>query len=109
MEMLAIIVNGELAYEYNKASALSTQQREFLDRMDQDMGRGLKIRGELINNPDTQQRATFMAMNLIKALMQQDEAKIMVSCAYLASRLPGLIEVQARDEDGEVAVELIAS
>lgn len=107
MQSLSIIVNDETAYEYDKSTELSEQQREFLDKMDQDMARGLKIRGELISNPDTQQRATFIAMNLLKALMQQDEAKIMVSCAYLASRLPKLGEVQARDQNGGVVIELV--
>ena len=106
MDTLTIIVNGELAYEYDKATELSEQQLTFLDKMDEDMARGIKIRGELISTPDRQQRATFIAMNLLKALMQQDEAKIMVSCAYLCSRFPTLTEVQASDQDDGVAIEL---
>lgn len=107
METLCIVVNGEPAYEYDKTTELNAQQRSFLDKMDQDMSRGIKIHGELISNPDTQACATFIAMNLLKALMQKDDAKIRVSCAYLCDRLPELNTIEARDQDGRVQIELI--
>ncbi|MDH5785059.1 MAG: hypothetical protein OEZ16_05540 [Chromatiales bacterium] len=106
MGTLTVIVNGEAAYEYDKGIELEPAQLEFLDRMDQDMSRGLKIHGKLINNPDTQQRATFVALNLIKALMQRDEARIRLSCGYLVSRQPELYEVEARDGEGVVNITL---
>ena len=106
MGSLTISVNGEVAYEYDRATELSEQQLAFLDKVDEDMARGIKIHGQLISTPDTQQRATFIALNLLKALMRQDEAKIMLSCAYLTNRLPKLTEVQARDQDGRVEIEL---
>lgn len=106
MEILSVVVNGDVVYEYDKSTALNDQQRDFLDKMDQDMGRGIKIRGQLIDKPGKQERATFIAMNLLKALMQQDEAKIRVSCAYLNDRLPELTTVQASDQDEGTAIEL---
>lgn len=106
MSKLSIFINEQAAYDYDSGTELDDQQRAFLDRMDEDMGRGLKIHGELISEPDTHQRATFVAMNLIKALLQEDEAKIQVSCAYLLNRLPDLNEVHARDGDERVEIEL---
>ncbi len=106
MSKLSIFINEQAAYDYDSGTELDDQQRAFLDRMDEDMGRGLKIHGELISEPDTHQRATFVAMNLIKALLQEDEAKIQVSCAYLVNRLPDLNEVHARDGDERVEIEL---
>ena len=52
------------------------------------MDSGIKLHGELLVKPDTRQRATFVVMNLIKALQQGNEAAISASCAYLVSRHP---------------------
>lgn len=107
MNKLTVSINDQVVYEYDRSTALNDQQRGFLDRMDQDMTRGIKVNGELIGEPDSRQRATFVAMNLIKALLQEDDAKIQVSCAYLVTRLPELSEVHARDEEGRVGIELV--
>lgn len=107
MKKLSIFVNNEAVYEYDREISLDERQVAFLDKMDADMERGIKIRGELIANPDNHQRARFVAMNLIKALQQENEAAISVSCAYLASRLPGLVEVYANDHEGTVKIELV--
>lgn len=107
MNNVIIFVNEQAVYEYDRAVVLNDSQLGFLDKMDVDMGRGIKIRGELVSAPDNQQRAIFVAMNLIKALQQENEAAISVSCAYLASRLPGLLEVRANDREGSVVIEFV--
>lgn len=107
MKALSIYVNDEAVYEYDRETALNESQLGFLDKMDSDMERGIKIQGELITSPDSQQRARFVAMNLIKALHQENEAAISVSCAYLTTRLPGLVEVHANDHEGTVKIELV--
>jgi UDP-glucose 6-dehydrogenase len=61
------------------------------------MESAIKIHGELLLNPASQQRATFVIMNLITALQQGNEAVKYASCAYLVSRHPRLIEVHAND------------
>jgi hypothetical protein len=104
---LTIVINDQPVYEYDKNSTLNGRQLEFLDSMDGDMARGLRVHGELIDKPDTRQRANFVAMNLIRALLQEDDAKIQVSCAYLASRLPDIDELHARDEGGKVSIDMI--
>ena len=71
------------------------------------MDGGLKLHGELIQQPDRQQRATFVAMNLLKALQQENEAIVSASGAYLVNRCPSLAEVHARDEGDKVVVELV--
>lgn len=107
MKSLTIFVNDNAVYEYDRETALDGRQQAFLEKMDSDMGRGFKIQGELITSPDSQQRARFVAMNLIKALQQENEAAISVSCAYLSTRLPGLAEVRANDHEGTVKIELL--
>ena len=47
------------------------------------------------------------SLNLIKALQQDDNAKIAASCAYLSNRRPQLIGIRASDQDGTVAIEWV--
>jgi hypothetical protein len=107
MKTLTVYANDDIAYEYDKETTIDEQKLAFFDKMDGDMDRGIKIQGELITNPDSTQRATFVAMNLIRALRQDNEAIISASCAYLANRLPALIEVRTRDQGNTVNIELV--
>lgn len=107
MKTLTIFVNDESIYEYDKKISLDEQQLKFLDKMDSDMERGIKIQGELIVDPDNKQKATFVAMNLIRALQQDNEAAISVSCAYLATRIPATIEIHANSNEGTVNIEFV--
>jgi hypothetical protein len=107
MKKLTVFVNDQVVYEYDRERTFDDRQLEFLDKMDSDMARGIKIQGELITRPDSKQRATFVAMNLVKALQQENEAKIAVSCAYLSQRQPQLIEVHANDHEQKVKIELV--
>lgn len=107
MNTLSVLINDQLAFEYDRSTELEEKQREFLDKMDGDMDRGFKIHGEMVSDPDKQQKATFVAMNLLRALQQEDMAKIRVSCAYIATRLPSVVEVHARDQDNRIAIEFV--
>lgn len=107
MKFFNVLINGQQAYEYDKENVLEDMQLEFLDKMDRDMERGIRIRGELISEPDARDKAKFVALNLIKALQQSNEAAITVSCAYLNSRIPSLLEVQANDSESGVQIEFV--
>lgn len=107
MNKLAIFVNNENVFEFNSGLTFEDQQLAFLDKMDTDMDSGIKIQRELLVNPDNQQRATFVVMNLIKALQQDNEAVLSASCAYLVNRHPALIEVRANDYNNALKIELI--
>ena len=107
MKKLLLIVNGETALEYDRETTLDEDKLAFLDSMDKDMDKGIKIYGELINQPDAEQRARFITLNLIKALQQDNHAIIQVSCAYLATRMPALNEVQVSDGEGKIDIVLV--
>lgn len=107
MKKLTVFINDQTAYECEREMDLEQMQLDFLDKMDSDMDRGVKIRGELLASPDVRQRATFVAMNLIKALQQGNDAAKYVSCAYLVKRLPGLVEVRASDQENTISIELV--
>ena len=107
MDKLAVFINNEIVFEFKRDLTFEDQQLAFLDKMDSDMESGVKIHGELLINPAARQRATFVAMNLIKALQQGNDAVISASCAYLVNRNPALIEVHANDHDNAIKIELI--
>ena len=107
MNKLAVLVNDELVFEFDRKLNFDEQQLVFLDKMDSDMESGIKIHGELLENPDAQQRVTFVIMNLIKALQQGNQAVITASCAYLVNRNPKLIEVHVNDHADAVKIEII--
>lgn len=104
---LTVLINDQAVFEYDRENYLEDRQLEFLDKMDKDMDLGIKMSGELFEDPDAEHRTKFVAMNLIKALQQDDATKIAVSCAYLSTRRPGLIEVRASDQDGLVVIDML--
>ena len=106
-DKLTVFVNDESVFEYDRLIELDEQQLAFLDKMDSDMSRGIKVRGEVIAEPGEEQRAEFVAMNLIKALQQDNEASVMVCCAYLTQRNSNLLEVRVSDGDVGVVVAFI--
>ena len=61
----------------------------------------------MIFEPDLRQRARFVAMNLIKAMQQENISSITASCTYLVNRLPGLIEMHASDQDSGVKIDFV--
>lgn len=81
MDKLGVFINNEIVFEFDRDIRFSDQQLAFLDKMDSDMDQGIKIYGELLTNPDAQQRANFIAMNPVRALQQDNEAVITSSCA----------------------------
>jgi hypothetical protein len=106
-DKLTVFVNDESVFEYNLSIELDGQQLVFLDKMDSDMSQGIIISGDMIAEPDKEHRAEFVAMNLIKALQQDNEASVMVCCAYLTQRYSDLLEVRVIDGDERVVVEFV--
>lgn len=107
MDKLTVFVNDEIVFEFDRNITIDDAQLSFLDKMDSDMEKGIKIRGELLVKPDSEQRATFVVMNLIKALQQGNEAARYASCAYLVNRHPALSEVHANDAADAVKIEFV--
>ncbi|MDH5446496.1 MAG: hypothetical protein OEY52_13155 [Gammaproteobacteria bacterium] len=94
MKTIKFIINDDVVFEHDKDTAIPEEKAEFLNKMDKDMGKGLKINGELISKPNQEERSRFIVLNLIKAFQQDNHAIISASCAYLMSRIPGLHEVR---------------
>ena len=102
-----IYINGDVVFEFDSSKKLDAEKISFLDKMDSEMNKGIKVNGDLIAKPNEKQRGTFVAMNLIKGLLQDNSAVITSSCAYLSHRYPKLIEVHANDKDKSISIELV--
>lgn len=107
MKKLQLVVNGETVREYDRGKSLGQEQLAYLDKMDSDMGRGIRIRGKHIQHPDSQQRSLFVAMSLLRALQQDNDAAATACFAYLTRREPNLVEIHANDQDDGVHIEFI--
>ena len=99
--------NGNTVLEYDRNIRLPGHQRQFLDKMDQDMTAGFSLAGQQIEDPNAIQRAQFVAVQLMGALEHDDEGLIAATCAYLANRFPEMRKVVAREHDGSVSLDLV--
>jgi len=71
------------------------------------MSRGIKIQGKAIDSPTTEQRATFVVMNFIRALQQENDAIITTSCINLTQKKPELTEMRASNNEGPIEIKFI--
>ena len=106
-EIMAVLLNGIAQIEYHRRKVLPDHQGAYLDKMDRRMDEGIEADGGLVANPDRLQRAQFIAGNLVHAIKTNDEELAAAMTTYLADRLPDLKQVKIRDQEGEVAVELV--
>ena len=94
-DSMVVLINGEAMFEYDRTKPLAENQRQYLDRMDQQMDDGITLGNEAIAKPDQQQRAQFVAFTLLTAIEQNNDAVIAAMNSYLAIRYPDLKQVKA--------------
>jgi hypothetical protein len=105
--MLAVLLNGIAQLEYDRDKALPPHQAAYLDKMDSKMDAGILADNARIENPDINQRARFIAANLVSAMKSNDEEMSAALCTWLANRLPDLKQVKI-DEDGDrISIDLV--
>lgn len=106
-DMLAVLLNGIAQLEYYRDRALPVHQAAYLDKMDAKMAAGIMIGGDTIENPDINQRAQFVAGNLLGAIKSNDEEMSAALCTWLAIRLPDLKQVKIAEDDEQVTIDLV--
>lgn len=107
MSKIKLFFKEQIVFDFDKELVLEESQVAFLDKMDSDMDKGVKINGQLFTEPDSKQRAEFVVMNLFKALQHDNQSVITASCAYLSSRLPDVDEVRVSEQEKGIKVEFI--
>ncbi|MDH5649239.1 MAG: hypothetical protein OEY67_06250 [Gammaproteobacteria bacterium] len=105
--LVGVLLNGIAQLEYDRTRTLPDYQAAYLDKMDQKMDTGIVVDGESVANPDMDQRARFVAANLVHAIKTNDEEKAAAMCSYLADRLPDLKQVKIDDRGQEVIIDMV--
>jgi len=107
MSVLVAVVNGDAKIEYDRSKPLPENQLEYLDKMDEKMEMGIPSGQGNIFAPDQEQKAQFVANQLMMAIDSENDQLIAASMAYLAMRLPELKQVSIKEEDGNKQISLI--
>jgi len=107
MSLLMAVVDGEPVIEYDRDKVLPDNQLDYLNKMDEKMEMGIPSGQGNIFAPDQEQKAYFVANQLMAAISSEDEQLIAASMAYLAVRLPELKQVSSKEKDGETQISLI--
>ena len=106
-DLLAVLLNGVAQLEYDRGKPLPPYQAAYLDKMDSKMDAGITIGNESIEKPDINQRAQFIAANLLGAMKSNDEEMSAALCTWLASRLPDLKQVKMTEDGDRVSIDLV--
>lgn len=104
---LVVVLNSNKVLEYFRDRPLSQHQQIDLDTMDRKMDSGLQLGSRHINNPSPQDKATYVANLLVTALMNEDESKVAITCAYLATRFGDLKQIKAEMHSDQLSIQMI--
>ncbi len=102
---MGVLLDGVAQLEYDRDKLLPDHQAAYLDKMDKKMAEGIAIGDEEIRNPDINQRAQFVASNLVHALKTDNEQVAGAMCSYLALRMPELKQIKITGQGGDVSIE----
>ena len=105
--ILAVLLNGIAQLEYHRNKQLPVHQAAYLDKMDVKMDAGIMIGDATIASPNVNQRAQFVAGNLLNAIKSNDEEMSAALCTWLANRLPDLKQVKITEDGDRVTIDLV--
>jgi hypothetical protein len=105
--MLAVVLNGELKIQYDRAKELPEHQRLYLEKMDRKMDAGFELNGAAVSSPTPQDRARFVAGQLVQAMFAENEPLVAATLSYLAVRLPGLQQVKIQMNGSDAVTDLV--
>ncbi len=107
MSILVAVVEGDAVIEYDRSRALPPKQLEYLDKMDEKMDISIPGGQGNVFAPDQEQKAQFVASQLMMAIENDDESLISASMAYLAIRIESLKQVSSKMSGGQKEITLI--
>jgi hypothetical protein len=106
-DIMGVLLNGVAQLEYDRSRPLPDHQAVYLEKMDLKMDEGIQLGDDFIEHPDVNDRAQFIAANLLHAIKNDDEAMAAAHCSYLANKLPELKQIRFEEQNGEVSIELV--
>ena len=105
-DTLRLVLDAEQVLSYDRRQRLPGIQRRFLDQMDADMDRGIRLQDVQIENPEPEQRLHYVALTLVHAVLDANDNLKLACCAYLADRYPDLAQVVARQDSDNIHLQL---
>ncbi|VAX13307.1 hypothetical protein MNBD_GAMMA24-2776 [hydrothermal vent metagenome] len=106
-KIMAVLLNGIAQLEYDRDQLLPEQQRQYLEKMDEKMNAGITLGGQTVADPDSPQRAQFVAQNLAQAIKTDNQSMALALTSWLASRLPELKQVKLEQAEAVTTIELV--
>lgn len=105
--VLSVYLEDRKQIEYDRNRPLPGAERRFLDQMDLDMDRGLRLGEQDVASPDEAQRAQYVAHQLVFAIGAEDDRLIAATCAYLSNRFPELLTIRANRHGDDVTINFV--
>ena len=96
MDKVGFLLDGSEVLTYDRSQILPVQQKDYLDKMDKEMDKGIVLVEQLIEQPDRQQKTQFVALNCVNALLQSNDQVAIIMFSYLVDRMPDLKQAKAR-------------
>ncbi len=97
------VITGDEEREVNVEADLMRDALSLLDKMDQDMDRGVQLSRRFVASPNRNERGQVVANRLLTALHTQNNASATLMAAYLIQRIPKLqsvvINIEGEAED----------
>ena len=105
--IMAVLLNGVAQLEYDRDKALTDYQQTYLSNMNGRMDQGIDLDGQLIKDPDDNQKAQFIVANLLGAMKDDNAGLTSALCTYLADTMPELKQLKIDENNGEVSIEFV--
>ena len=102
-----VVINSKKEIEYLRDRQLSIKQSTDLEKMDSILNQGLTLDGQTIASPSNSDKAIFIANELYKSLIKNNDAMTALTCAYLATRYQDLKQLKITTHENRVSLELI--
>lgn len=95
------LLEGQEVLTYDRSQVLPDKQREYLDIIDEQMNEGFVLSDQQVQNPNLQQKTQFVALNLVQALLKEDDKTAVIMFTYLVNRMPELKQAKAKSKKSE--------
>lgn len=98
-DKVGFFLDGQEVLTYDRSQDLPDNHRQYLAAMDAKMDSGFVLGDQTIENPNGQQKTQFVAMNLINALLSEDDQTAIMMFSYLVNRMPELKQAKAKAKE----------
>ena len=100
-DKVGFLLEGQEVLTYDRSQVLPDKQREYLDIIDARMNEGFVLSDQKVENPNLQQKTQFVALNLVQALLKEDDNTAIIMFTYLVNRMPELKQAKAKTKTSE--------